>query len=294
MKLITYEQRGLERVGFYREEDRCVVPADELELKSTEMNDLIRELNAVKFDFTNCDLSRCKGIPSENIHLLSPIPNPEQDVICLGLNYHDHADEAEKASKTAAYGKRTGNAVYFAKRVNRAVAPEQPVDGHFDIVDSLDYEVELAVVLGKDAKNVRKEDAEDYILGYTILNDISARNLQSRHQQWYFGKSLDDFTPIGPWIVTKDELGPEPSVGIRCYINGELRQDNVTGNMIYNIPYIIEELSQGLTLQAGTIISTGTPSGVAMGMPEPKKYLKSGDVIRCEIDGVGVLENPVK
>lgn len=294
MKLVSYEQRGLERVGFYREADQCVVPAHELDLKSTEMGDLIRELNAIRFDLTKCDLSKVKGIPVENVNLLSPIPNPEQDVICLGLNYHDHADEAEAASKTAAYGKRTGNAVYFAKRVNRAVAPGQPVDGHFDIVDSLDYEVELAVVIGKDARNVKEEDADEYILGYTILNDISARNLQSRHQQWYFGKSLDDFTPIGPWIVTRDELGPEPSVPIRCYINGELRQNNVTGNMIYSIPYIIAELSRGMTLQAGTIISTGTPSGVAMGMKEEKKFLKPGDVMRCEIEGIGVLENPVK
>lgn len=294
MKLVTYIQRGLERVGFYREADQCVVPAHELNLKSTEMNDLIRELDAVSFDYTSCDLSQYKGIPAENIQMIAPIPNPEQDVICLGLNYHDHADEAEKASASSAYGKRTGNPVYFAKRVSRAVAPGQPVDGHFDIVDSLDYEVELAVVIGKNARNVKAEDADDYILGYTILNDMSARNLQSRHQQWYFGKSLDDFTPIGPWIVTRDELGEKPDLGIRCYINGEERQNNTTGHMIYDIPFIIEQLSAGMTLQAGTIISTGTPSGVVLGMPEPRQYLKHGDVIRCEIDGIGVLENPVE
>lgn len=294
MKLVTYVQRGLERVGFFRESDQCIVPAWELELKSTEMNDLIRELDVMGFDFTSCDLTQYKGIPQERVQIISPIPNPEQDVICLGLNYHDHADEAEKASASSAYGKRTGNPVYFSKRVCRAVAPGQPVDGHFDICDSLDYEVELAVVIGKEAKGVRAEGAEKYILGYTILNDISARNLQSRHQQWYFGKSLDDFTPIGPWIVTKDEVGKNPDLGIRCYINGEERQNNTTGHMIYDIPYIIEELSSGMTLQPGTIISTGTPSGVVLGMPDPKQYLKTGDVIRCEIDGIGTLENPVK
>ena len=164
MKLVTYIQRGLERVGFYREADQCVVPAHELDLKSTEMNDLIRELDAVSFDFTACDLSRYKGIPAENVQMISPIPNPEQDVICLGLNYHDHADEAEKASASSAYGKRTGNPVYFAKRVSRAVAPGQPVDGHFDIVDSLDYEVELAVLIGKNERNIKAVDAEQYIL----------------------------------------------------------------------------------------------------------------------------------
>lgn len=184
--------------------------------------------------------------------------------------------------------------MYFSKRLQRAVAPGDKIDGHFDICDSLDYEVELGVVIGRDAKNVKAADAGKYIFGYTIVNDVSARNLQTRHKQWYFGKSLDDFTPMGPCILSADEVGAMPELDIRCYVNGEKRQDSNTRMMIFDIPYIIEELSAGMTLKAGTVIATGTPSGVALGMPpEVQKYLESGDVVRCEIDGIGVLENTI-
>ena len=187
-----------------------------------------------------------------------------------------------------------GDAVYFAKRLNKAVASGDTIDGHFDICDSLDYEVELGVVLGKDAKNVKAADAAEYIFGYTIINDVSARNLQTRHKQWYFGKSLDGFTPMGPCILSAEELGAMPELDIRCYVNGELRQNSNTRMMIFDIPFIIEELSAGMTLKAGTVIATGTPSGVALGMdPVVRQYLKRGDVVRCEIDGIGVLENTI-
>ena len=152
----------------------------------------------------------------------------------------------------------------------------------------------IAGVIIDDAKNVKAADAAEYIFGYTIINDVSARNLQTRHKQWYFGKSLDDFTPIGPCIVSAEKLGAMPELDIRCYVNGELRQNSNTRMMIFDIPYIIEELSTGMTLKAGTVIATGTPSGVALGMePTVREYLKSGDVIRCEIEGIGVLENTI-
>ena len=227
-----------------------------------------------------------------DIKLDAAIPEPKQDIICLGLNYRDHAEEATRAD--AVFDVQRGDAVYFAKRLQRAVAPGGTIDGHFDICDSLDYEVELGVVIGKDAKNVKAADAAEYIFGYTIINDVSARNLQTRHKQWYFGKSLDDFTPIGPCIVSAEKLGAMPELDIRCYVNGELRQNSNTRMMIFDIPYIIEELSAGMTLKAGTVIATGTPSGVALGMePSVREYLKSGDVIRCEIEGIGVLENAI-
>ena len=233
-----------------------------------------------------------KELALSEIRLDAAIPEPKQDIICLGLNYRDHAEEATRAD--AVFDVQRGDAVYFAKRLQRAVAPGGTIDGHFDICDSLDYEVELGVVLGKDAKNVKAADAAEYIFGYTIINDVSARNLQTRHKQWYFGKSLDDFTPIGPCIVSAEKLGAMPELDIRCYVNGELRQNSNTRMMIFDIPYIIEELSTGMTLKAGTVIATGTPSGVALGMePTVREYLKSGDVIRCEIEGIGVLENTI-
>ena len=213
-------------------------------------------------------------------------------MICLGMNYMDHSAEAAKWGKDD-FVKNAGKAVYFSKRAAYIVGPGGEIDPHFDIVDGLDYEAELAVVLGKDAYRVSKEDAFDYVLGYSVLNDVSARNLQKAHKQFYFGKSLDTHTTMGPWIVTRDELPGAPELDIRCFINGEKRQDSNTRYMIFGVAEVIAELSQGMTLKAGTIIAMGTPAGVGMGF-EPPKYLSCGDVVRCEIDGIGVLENPVK
>lgn len=233
-----------------------------------------------------------EGIDLGELRLLAPIPEPRQDVICLGMNYMDHSAEAAKWGKDD-FVKNAGKAVYFSKRAAYIVGPGGEIDPHFDIVDGLDYEAELAVVLGKDAYRVSKEDAFDYVLGYSVLNDVSARNLQKAHKQFYFGKSLDTHTTMGPWIVTRDELPGAPELDIRCFINGEKRQNSNTRYMIFGVAEVIAELSQGMTLKAGTIIAMGTPAGVGMGF-EPPKYLSCGDVVRCEIDGIGVLENPVK
>lgn len=232
------------------------------------------------------------SLPLASVKVLAPIPNPKQDVICLGMNYQKHKTEAEQFDAQA-FTRERGSAVYFSKRATHCPGPGEPIPGHFDIVDSLDYETELAVILGKDANNVSEEDAFDYVFGYTIVNDVSARNLQTGHKQWYFGKGLDGFTPMGPCIVTKDEFAQPPAQPIRTWINGELRQDAVTDELIFGIAHIIHELSQGMTLQAGTVIATGTPAGVGMGF-DPPQFLHKGDVVRCEIEGIGVLENTVE
>ncbi len=254
-----------------------------------DMNSLISSLGGV---MPGRVLMKGDGIALEDVKLLAPIPEPRQDVICLGMNYMDHSDEAARWGKDD-FIKNAGKAVYFSKRAAWIIGPGDYIDGHFDIVDGLDYESELAVVIGRDALRVSAGEAEEYVLGYSVFNDVSARNLQKAHKQFYFGKSLDTHTVMGPWIVTRDELPWPPEYGIRCYVNGELRQDSNTRNMIFGVAEVISELSQGMTLKAGTIIAMGTPAGVGMGSVPPR-YLGSGDIVRCEIDGIGVLENKVK
>lgn len=284
MKFVTYNYNGNEYVGVMNADDSAVFPASEFGSSAKNMNELIDELQGSLPVIPE----NAKSIAASEVKLLAPIPQPKHNVICLGLNYSNHAAEAAEAFDS--FKIKKGEATYFTKQVNRAAAPGAVIDGHFDICDSLDYEVELAVIIGRDAYKVKAEDAEKYVFGYTVLNDVSARNLQTKHNQWFFGKSLDDFTPMGPWIVSGDEIGIREPLGIRCYVNGEERQNSSTGNLIFDIPYIIEELSSGMTLQAGTVISTGTPEGVGM---KTGKYLSSGDVVRCEIDKIGVLENTV-
>lgn len=228
----------------------------------------------------------------DRVRVLAPIPEPRQDVICLGMNYQKHKAEAEQFDAQA-FTREKARAVYFSKRATHCPGPGDPIPGHFDLVDSLDYETELAVVLGKDAGNVPEDQALDYVFGYTIVNDVSARNLQTGHKQWYFGKGLDGFTPMGPCLVTRDAFAWPPAQAIRTWVNGELRQEAVTDQLIFGIAHVIHELSQGMTLRAGTIIATGTPAGVGMGF-DPPKFLQKGDVVTCQIEGIGTLENRVE
>lgn len=239
----------------------------------------------------NEDVLQAAAVELAQVKLLAPIVRPRQDVVCLGINYDAHAQEAGRFSDEAFGGERPYT-IYFSKRVNRATATGEAVPAYEGLVDSLDYEVELGVILGSDTKGVTKEAAQSHIFGYTIINDISARNLQTRHKQWYLGKSLDGFTPMGPCIVTADEIGDEQALDIRCTVNGELRQSSNTKYMIQTVCGAISELSQGMTLQAGTIIATGTPAGVGMGM-KPPTFLKHGDSIVCEIEKIGILENTI-
>lgn len=270
-----------------------LVPA----LNFRDMNELICNINAELWEklarlAANEDVLSGAAVRLEEVKLCAPIVRPRQDVICLGINYDAHAKEAGKFSDEAFGGERPYT-IYFAKRVNKAVATGEAIPAYEGLVDSLDYEVELGVVLGKDAKGVTKEEALDYVFGYTIINDVSARNLQTRHKQWYLGKSLDGFTPMGPCIVTADEIEDVQNLNIRCAVNDEVRQNSNTKYMMQTVAGAIAELSQGMTLQAGTIIATGTPAGVGMGM-NPPCFLKRGDRIICEVEKIGKLTNFVE
>ena len=243
-------------------------------------------------DGTIPGLSEAVDLDSPDVTLLSPIPHPRQDVICLGINYSEHAKEAESFDKEA-FSKDRPDPIFFSKRVSYSQGTGDVIPMHEDICDSLDYEAELGVVIGRQASKVRAEDALDYIFGYTVINDVSARNLQTRHKQWYFGKSLDGFTPMGPCIVTADEIAWPPALAISTEVNGELRQNSNTRMLIHGIAEIVSTLSRGMTLKAGTIIATGTPKGVIMGMDDPH-FLVPGDRIACRIEGIGELVNTVE
>ena len=295
MKLVTYWYRGQEIPGVLTPDEQSVCPLTAFGYSCTHMVEAIGLLDRTEVGNLSARLAageRPEAVSLGDVKLLAPIPRPRQDVVCLGVNYAAHALECGSIGDFSA-PRETEPAIYFSKRVNRAVDPEEPVDSHPDLVKELDYEAELAVILGKNALNVPENDCEQYIFGYTILNDISARVLQRRHKQWYRGKSLDGFTPMGPWIVTADEISFPPRLAIGSRVNGELRQNSTTDCLIHGIGEILSELSQGLTLQAGTIIATGTPAGVAMGMEQPV-YLRPGDVVECFIQGIGTLRNPIK
>ena len=290
MKFITFKHNAKEQVGILTKNEQGIYPINNY----NSMNDLIENITDKEIELLNSAYkSDSKEIISiKDVSAMAPIPNPKQDVICLGINYMAHAVESARYKKEAFGGDRP-YAVYFSKRVNTATGNGDYIPSYPDIVDSLDYEAELVAIIKKDAKNVAKEDAYDYVFGYTIMNDVSARNLQTRHKQWYFGKSLDGFTPMGPCIVTKDEFSNPPVLQICSRVNGELRQNSTTDLMITSIEDVIHELSQGVTLKAGTIIAMGTPAGVGMGF-DPPKFLKAGDIVECEIEGIGVLKNIVK
>jgi 2-keto-4-pentenoate hydratase/2-oxohepta-3-ene-1,7-dioic acid hydratase in catechol pathway len=226
----------------------------------------------------------------DDVKFLAPIPNMARNVICLGKNYVDHVLEVKGKIPDAPGIPKVP--IYFSKFANPATAHGDTVILDTDVTTQLDYEAELAIVIGKTCKKVSKEDAFDYIFGYTVLNDLSARDIQNSHVQWFKGKNLDGFCPIGPVIVHKDEIRNPMNLKISSRVNGEQRQCSNTTNMIFNIPFIIEDLSKTMTLYPGDIISTGTPEGVGMGFTPPK-YLYKGDVVECEIEGIGVLMNRI-
>ena len=284
MKLVTYLYQEKESVG--------VMTADEATVRPLPFADMNTLIEAPREQLLSAVEAAESSLPLSAVTLLAPIPRPRQDVICLGINYRAHAEEAERYSSEA-FKKERPIPIYFSKRVSEAVGPEGFIESHPGLVQRLDYESELAVVIGKTAKNVKAADAADYIFGYTVLNDVSARLLQTTHKQWYFGKSLDGFTPIGPCITTADEIAFPPALRISSRVNGELRQDSTTDLLITGIADIIEELSSGMTLLPGTIIATGTPAGVGMGF-DPPKFLKPGDVVECSIEGIGTLRNTIR
>jgi 2-keto-4-pentenoate hydratase/2-oxohepta-3-ene-1,7-dioic acid hydratase in catechol pathway len=234
-------------------------------------------------------------IALSSVKLKAPVPLPMRNIMCVGKNYYEHAKEFSASgfdsSSTSAADAIPTAPIIFTKVPQSVIGPDEPIRYPTGVSDQLDYEAELAVIIGKGGRGIAKADALGHVWGYTIVNDVTARDLQGRHKQWFLGKSMDTFAPMGPWCVTADEVDLA-TAGIRCWVNGELRQDAKIADLIFDIPTLIETISAGITLLPGDIIATGTPAGVGIGF-KPPRFLKKGDVIAMEVDGIGRLSNQV-
>jgi 2-keto-4-pentenoate hydratase/2-oxohepta-3-ene-1,7-dioic acid hydratase in catechol pathway len=229
-------------------------------------------------------------LPVDAITLRAPLPRPRRGIFCVGRNYRAHAAELAGTVFRAQMPQEDGWPIVFTKLAECVVGPHDPVRLPGAAVSvQIDYESELAVLIGRGGRDIRRGRAMEHVFGYTVVNDVTARDVQMRHQQWDLGKNFDTFCPMGPWVVTADALDGRDT-RVRGWVNGELRQDGSTRDMIFDIPTLIETCSRGITLRPGDVIATGTPAGVGMGF-EPPRWLREGDVVRVEIDGIGAIEN---
>lgn len=295
MKFVRYFQDDTVNIGIFNKAETSV-----LNLKDIFAQKDCSTMQKVIENLTDEDIQRLQQslqdeslfkTATKDIKILAPIERPIHDILCVGVNYSAHLEETK--DRVANFKKDTNDAVYFGKRAIKILGTNEAVQGQFDVDSALDYEVELAVVIGKTGKNIKIEDVEDYIFGYSVFNDFSSRRLQKKHMQWFRGKSLDTYSAMGPVILHKSALLFPLKVDVKCTVNGELRQNSNTSLFLHDVPYIVSELSQGMTLEAGDIIATGTPSGVGMGY-RPGKWLKKGDCVVCEIPQIGKLINTIE
>jgi 2-keto-4-pentenoate hydratase/2-oxohepta-3-ene-1,7-dioic acid hydratase in catechol pathway len=286
MRVATFSIGGERRVGLVDPDAAHITPFD---LAPSEAEGGILAL------IGRADLpATLSPIPLERVTLEAPIPCPRRNIFCVGKNYHEHAHEFARSGfdSSAAKGAVPKEPIIFSKVPETVVPTFAKVIIDRAVSSAIDYEAELAVIIGRAGRGITRERAMAHVWGYTIVNDVTARDLQGRYSQWLVGKSQDTFCPMGPWAVTADEIDVA-NTAIRCFVNGDLRQNSNTGHLIFDIPTIIATISAGLTLKPGDVIATGTPAGVGIGF-DPPRYLKGGDVVRVEIDGIGVLENPVE
>lgn len=291
MKLAAYRLGDDRRVGRWNEADRTVRALLLDGIPVTDMVALMGDCNA---------LSRSRvseqALSIDQIKLSAPIPRPSRNIFCVGKNYAKHAHEFSRSGydagqKSAAVDALPDCPIVFTKPPETVIAAGETVWSAAQVTSSLDYEAELAVIIGKGGRGIPKSVAMDHVWGYTIINDITARDWQQRHKQWFLGKSFDTFCPMGPIAVTADELDCA-TLDVKCWVNGELRQNANTRDLIFDVPTLLETISAGITLYPGDIIATGTPEGVGIGF-NPPRFLKQGDVVAVEIQGIGRLENPV-
>ena len=286
MRIATFELDGHREVGLVSDDGKTVTAlafSAEQALKGAQV--------VIDLQAAGQALPAVAGVPVpvSDVRLAAPLPLPRRNVWCVGRNYHAHAKELSASVFKDNDANPESWPIVFTKVPECVVGPHDDVRVPVGVSDEIDYEAELAVVIGTGGKNISRADAMKHVFGYTVVNDVTARDVQMRHQQWDMGKSFDTFCPMGPWIVTADEFDGTKT-RVRCWVNGDLRQDGPTEHMIFDIPTLIETISRGITLYPGDVIATGTPAGVGMGM-KPPRYLKAGDVVRVEVEGLGAIEN---
>ncbi len=282
MKLATIEFAGKTGIAMVREDG--VVRLDNV---APDMQTLIQAGEPHWDSARWMGQSARETIPLDQVRLLAPIPRPRKNIFALGRNYAEHAKEAANARSELA-----GAPTIFSKPPTTVNSPFGNLVVDPDVSLQVDWEVELAVIIGKRARKINRINALDYVFGYTVLNDVSARDLQTRTSQFFIGKSVDGYCPMGPWIVTADEIGDPQNLDLTCRVNGIVKQTGNTREMIYTVAYMIEDLSRVLTLEPGDILTTGTPAGVGFAR-KPPEFLQPGDVLESEIEKIGVIRNPV-
>ncbi len=293
MKLVTVKHQGAEYLGI-QSDDHVVLPA-----LSTPKEGIPRSMLALigagedglsqLKEFTDPEATGVR-VSLADAELLAPIPTPPANIICLGWNYLDHIEES--ASAAVRDRELPEHPVVFTKAVGSVIGPFDPIPLNASFSSQWDWEVELGVIIGKPGRGISEADALDHIFGYTVINDISVRDVQFRHQQFFLGKSADGACPMGPCVVTADDIADPQALDLSCRVNGETKQASNTRYQIFDIRRTISILSQGMTLHAGDIIATGTPSGVGFAR-KPPEFLKPGDVVECEVEEIGLIRNPV-
>ena len=302
MRIATYWWGGRRHVGRIAADGKSVTPLALDDARTARLGERARDTGALPLIERLAEggaLPAASGsaLPLSAVKLDAPLPRPRRNIFCAGINYRAHAAEwaasgieGPRAAPSAPV-QDVEYPVIFSKVPDCVVGPGEAIRLPGSVSQAVDYEAELAVVIGRGGRAISRSRALEHVFGYTIMNDVTARDVQKRHKQFLLGKSLDTFGPMGPCIVTRDELDASDT-RVRCWVNDELRQDASTRDLIFDVPALIESISAGVTLLPGDVIATGTPGGVGIGF-DPPKFLKRGDRVRIEIDGIGVLENPV-
>jgi len=295
MHLVTFMESGRLRIGVLDRERGEVVDLERVAADLPhDMLGLIAMGDTALAEVRRAYEAGKARMPLTDVVLRAPIPRPARNIFCVGKNYRDHLKELGPlgAAPGAADASMPEVPIFFTKATSTVIGPGEPILAGLDPTQSVDYEGELAVIIGRGGRGIKQSHALDHVYGYTIVNDVTSRRLQTLHHQWFLGKSIDSFCPMGPALVTHDALGDPSTVRVRTHVNEELRQDGSVADMIFPVPVLIETLSRTITLEPGDIIATGTPAGVGMGY-SPPRYLQDGDQVAVTIEPIGTLSNSI-